>query len=396
MSAAVSNVLKMEGNFSPFDWSGSTIYSAAFVGQGTDAAFFSQLHADQIRAEINLRGVLRHVWQVDEISVQRAELNLVGPKIPVQTRDSAAGVSRSPSFLPKRVEITRAIIQETNVTWNGGGLAGVALTLMPQNDSWQITGDGGRCVQQGWPSFAIDHFKMRYRHPSLFVTAAELKTDDAGTIQLDGEIASTQSYQFHTKLDGVPITPLLREDWRARLKGKLAGDVNVRSGSVGAPQIDGKLSMSAGQLEALPVLDQIAIFTRTEQFRTLALHKASANFVQDGGKLTVTQFAAESEGLLRIEGDFFVESGTIDGTFQVGLTPASLQWLPGSEAKVFTVARGGYLWTPMKVSGPLEHPREDLSERLVAAAQDTLIEGVGNAVEKTKRDIQDILSPLTH
>jgi hypothetical protein len=115
----------------------------------------------------------------------------------------------------------------------------------------------------------------------------------------------------------------------------------------------------------------------------------------------VTNFAAESRGLLRLEGSFDVFGGAIDGQFQVGITPAALQWLPGSQERVFTVARGGYLWTPMRVTGPLDRPHEDLSGRLAVAAGGAVLE----TLEKTGRDaietgtdaaksVLDLLNPL--
>ena len=65
----------------------------------------------------------------------------------------------------------------------------------------------------------------------------------------------------------------------------------------------------------------------------------------------------ESEGLIRVEGSFTIEHGQIDGTFQVGLTPATLQWIPGSQGQIFVSSRDGYLWSPMKLSGAGGPPR---------------------------------------
>jgi hypothetical protein len=79
----------------------------------------------------------------------------------------------------------------------------------------------------------------------------------------------------------------------------------------------------------------------------------------------------------------------IDGTFQVGVTPASLQWLPGSQERVFTQQRGGYVWTPMRVTGPARKPQEDLSPRLIAAAQRAVIEGVESTVRDTIKSGKD-------
>jgi hypothetical protein len=103
----------------------------------------------------------------------------------------------------------------------------------------------------------------------------------------------------------------------------------------------------------------------------------------------VRNFIAESEGLIRIEGTFTVENSAIDGTFQVGVTPASLQWLPGSRTRVFTDVRGAYVWAPMHLAGPLNSPTEDLTPRLAAAAGNEVIEQVGSAVKDATKTMKD-------
>jgi hypothetical protein len=84
------------------------------------------------------------------------------------------------------------------------------------------------------------------------------------------------------------------------------------------------------------------------------------------------------------------------------VTPSSLQWLPGSQAKVFTESRGGYVWAPMRLSGPANKPNEDLTKRLAAAAQGAAIEAVqdaaGKAVDAGKSAVKsalDLLLPTT-
>jgi hypothetical protein len=130
------------------------------------------------------------------------------------------------------------------------------------------------------------------------------------------------------------------------------------------------------------VLDQIATFTATQQFRRLALKRAEGDFQQDGKKLQVSKFIMESEGLIRVEGDFTVENSMIDGTFQVGVSPACLQWMPGSRERVFVTNHDGYVWTPMRLVGPVDKPKEDLTPRLIAAMQGAVIEGAQSAVKE--------------
>ena len=106
------------------------------------------------------------------------------------------------------------------------------------------------------------------------------------------------------------------------------------------------------------------------------------------------------KGLLRLEGNCTVAAGgTVDGTLRVGVTPQTLQWLPGSRERVFTVAQGGYVWTNVRISGSLRELREDLSSRLVAAMQDEAIDQGTHVIKelpnaaKGAQGVLDALAP---
>ena len=142
------------------------------------------------------------------------------------------------------------------------------------------------------------------------------------------------------------------------------------------------------------MLDRIALFTRTEQFRRITLQKAAADFAWTKAKLVVNHLVLESEGLIRVEGDFVVSNGALDGLFQVGVTPTSLRWLPGSQTRVFTVERDGYVWTAMRLTGPLNNLQEDLSPRLINAAGAEVFDDVKGTVEKGAKGVLDLLKPL--
>ena len=89
----------------------------------------------------------------------------------------------------------------------------------------------------------------------------------------------------------------------------------------------------------------------------------------------MTDLEIESKGLFRIEGKFTIENDRIEGNFNVGAAGDVLEPIPGSKEKVFTQSRGAYLWTSMTLSGPMEHPREDLKQRLVSAAEEHFLKG---------------------
>ncbi len=245
-----------------------------------------------------------------------------------------------------------------------------ALKVTPSDDSWLIAVEGGKLRQTGWPEIGVESAHLRYREGMLYVTESRLQQGN-GFAKVTGEIDLKKRLEMQVAVEGLDVTPLLTGDWRARLTGKLYGDATVHAGlgeNKGPVSISGSAHLAGGQLTALPVLDQIATFTQTQRFRTLALSTASLDFTQEGDRFTARHVIAETEGLIRVEGNFTLVAGQIDGAFEVGVTAASLQWLPGSQARVFTIARNGYYWAPLRLTGPVNSPTEDLTPRLAEAA----------------------------
>ena len=251
--------------------------------------------------------------------------------------------------------------------------------------SWELEGRGGELNAAGMPPLALVEARLRQRERALFIQSANFHARGGGTINATGEVHFDEKLDVQAQLDAIDIQPLLPEDWRAKLYGRAAGEIRVQSAlPVKEPAIvSGSLQLHDGRLEALPVLNQIAAFTRTQQFRQMPLTEASAQFRRQGETLQVSHLVAESAALLRIEGGFTVAQGQIDGTFQVGVAPSTLQWIPGSQERVFTTPRGSYVWTTMRLTGPVNSPKEDLSGRLATAAGEAIVD----KVENTARDV---------
>jgi hypothetical protein len=169
-----------------------------------------------------------------------------------------------------------------------------------------------------------------------------------------------------------------------------------------SPVITGHAELQEAILEALPVLNKIADFTKTDGFRRPALNQVRGDFRYDQSGLHVTNLVVEKERLMMVKGAFTVLNGQIDGTFDVGVTPGPLQWLPGSQEKVFTVIRDGYAWTTMHIAGPYRSPSEDLTPRLRTAAgnaivekvEDTATQAVGGAVNTVKKGATGVFDLL--
>jgi hypothetical protein len=397
VAAAVGRILKAEGTFAPVQRVGGTLYSDQFIGRGSTGAFFSDLRADRIRADVEWRGLLHRTVQIDALEVQKLDVSFATPSSAIENRSARSGETPSAHEAAGwKVELRKANIAESTWRWRTidlreGRITGTAFTLTPSEGSWIIEASSGKVAQQEWPELSLDSAKLRYTGSSLFVNEALLRTG-AGRITVTGEVAFRQAADLQALLDNLPLTPFLPNDWRLRLTGNISGTTKIHAPFSGEPvHVEGNVRLINGQVEALPLLDQIAKFTRTERFRKMALTNGSLTFTRDKELITAKDIVVESEGLMRIEGACTIMNEQIDGLFQVGVTAASLQWLPGSQAHVFTISHDGYFWTSLRLSGPVAHPTEDLTPRLAAAAANQILDSAQDVLRDAAKSALDLI-----
>jgi hypothetical protein len=392
VNARIGKTLQSEVEFEPFQFNGMTIYSESMKARGLEGGPFSGMEIDQLRAEFSLRRFFDRVWQIETVEAEHVGIKLDGTRLsrpPEPEKLEAIAKQNTSGWLPNRVEIGQAIIHDFELSWGdlpstSGALTKLSVRATPSEGGWLIEGKKGELRAANLPGLNVENIRLRQRDRTLFVNAADFNAEGGGTVHANGEVVFGDRVDLQGKLDGIDIEPFLSKDWRLRLHGRASGDVRVQTSlpPKGPVAVSGTIELKDGRLEALPVLNEVATFTRSQQFRSLSLTRASARFERTGNEIRVQDFVAESEGLIRMEGGFTIASGQIDGLFQVGVSPATLQWLPGSQDRVFTVARGGYLWTPVRLTGAVDSPSEDLSSRLIAAAGGAIIE----KVESTARD----------
>jgi hypothetical protein len=156
--------------------------------------------------------------------------------------------------------------------------------------------------------------------------------------------------------------------------------------------VDGRLAVRDGVLTALPVLDRLAAYADTTRFRVLTLDDARTEYAWRPGTLSLTNLLIASSGLLRVEGQLEVRDGRqLDGRFRLGLVPGALARIPGAESVVFAERRDGLMWTPVRITGTVDDPKEDLSERLLVAAGERMFELLPESGVKVLRFTREAL-----
>ena len=403
IEARTGQNMRAKVEIAPIRFDGTQFFCETFQAQGAQDASFSLAKVEDVRGEVSLPSIIGVIFgerkfRVPQIDVQRLTLELYDS-------DRLDLVLPPKEKREDRSTIENLHIRDVRLAWRGGGLSGAEVQATPVEGGWRIEGSGGRIVQLGLPPIDVVNARLVRKEKSIFIQEARLRHGD-GELTGSGEILSDDKADLLVNVKSIDVTPLLTDDWRARLHGQLFGEVRLEIPLNAATKrslaVNGKLRLEQGVLEALPILNKIAEYLRTDRFRRLELSQASADVHYEAKGLRIENLVLESKQLISVRGGFTLIDGQVDGRFDVGITPGPLQWLPGSQEKVFTVQRDGYVWTPMRVTGPTTALKEDLSSRLVAAAKGAVVEKVENtanqavesAVDTAKRGASGVLNLL--
>lgn len=360
-------------------------------------------------------------WRMVETSADSLELSFKAPDAglpgvaalpatePVLTSETQS--SSIPewikAYLPNTTEIDGVRFDALSLTYPGGWrLRESKLRLAP----WQqgetsvlATVEGGILetpvqlpVQLHPMKFNLSRASARLSREDLHLTSATLSWIDDSEITVRGHVRpKDKTWEMSTHLSAIPLREVLSEDWRLRLTGLIEGDLNIVGGQGREPKVEGDVQLKNAVLTALPVLDKLATYTHVDRFKRLVLDIATAHVIGSGESRQFEKIVIQSNGLLRIEGNIAILSGKIDGHFMIGVTPETLRWIPGAQQHVFTstnpTAPAGMLWTPLHITGTLDAPREDLTERLMGGAGKALLNAPAEVVGKAG---EVLLSPV--
>jgi len=411
MGAKTGEALYSEASYSPLNWSGPSMFVDSLQATGLEGSIVQSLRADQVRADVNWRAIFQGAWRVDQIQVVSFDATFrPGSIVPKESIEVPRAPPRSgiASWLPSRFEVGELDIGRARLHFRSqrgleiASLRDAALDIYPDGKGWAIDGKGGLLSVSKLPSLKVVSFRSRTQGDMFFLTNGEFRLGEAGKISASGEFGDNS--KLRVEWSQVDVDPFLEEPWRSRLSGVLAGTASIEwpESGISAGKAVGNFRLTDGVAENIEMLDQVATFTGAPQFRRMPLQEFSGNYEWTRNLLKITNLVAESKGLLRLEGACTIaEGGRLNGSLRVGVTPQTLQWLPGSRERVFTVAQNGYVWTDVRIGGSLQNPQEDLSSRLAAAVRDEtisqgrrLIEDIPSAAKDGAKGVIDSLAPL--
>ena len=391
----VGGLLGGDASFSSFQWTGWDVSVDNFDYVGEDGV--RNIQGSNIEASVDIGAVWDGVYRVKDVRLShlkvvadfrdREEKVDEGPVIlPEDSGEEALdeGAGFWAQFLPDKVEVTKVEVASVDGrAQTEGGLwswSNVGAKVVPGSGEgvYDLDLRGGeiRSPIDLVNRLVLKNAKGRYSGNRFHLISADLDALDRSRLTMEGYYSLDDGHwNFSGDVTGARVEEVIAEDWKQRLMGPIEIDYKVSGNPDQDARIEGSLEIDDGVLTALPVLDHIAAYANTVRFRRLALSEASLDFSKRGDRLDITNIRLASEGLVRLEGTLRLMGDRITfGQFRLGVPPGTLAHLPGAETKVFERGELGWLWTPLVISGTIDSPQEDLSERLIAAARERMFE----------------------
>ena len=389
VAAQLGRAARAEATLESLHWSGSNAYVSKAALLPLSGQAWKQIEGDGLQASLDLSAAWDGVWHVPLITVDILRMNMrSAAEIPQQfsaALEEAPPATPVPAWLrgwiPTRTQIDEVQIQAFDLLppkdIAGVRATGIKITAKPGADAgaWLLRGEGGELTLPALQApFRIISTNARVDGRALVFNDALARWlgDSEVTARGDLPFEKGKPWSFTGRVDNLDLRHLLSPQWNAHLSGVLASDFDVSAAVMKA-----KTKVKGAIIQNLPVLNRVADFTRAERFRRVVLDTASADVERAGDTTKVTNLLMDSSGLIRVEGGFTIQGKSLNGDFLVGVSPETLRWLPGSQSQVFTETRPeapGFVWTNVKLTGSIDSPREDLSNRLLLAAGKAIIE----------------------
>jgi hypothetical protein len=401
--------VKLDADFCgylPIAWRGMLIRSDGVLVRGQPPHSLVEMSATNLRAHCSLKNLWQRKWTITLLEASHLEAAF-GPAaagqltrvLPRQPELEPAIDSKSPLNL----DIQETDIARTDIYWGEtpdsvGALKEMHSRFFPKDHGLKVVARGGTFHQGGWPDLGVDEVQIDWAKPKLIVKSAFLSLGQPRNISVMGQFEFGQhgSMKLHLTSKQAPAEPLIRGFWRGKFEGVIdsENDLEKQFGPDAKVNANGQLNFSQASIHDVQALKQVALVTRHPQFEKPKIDILRFGYRLNGDRLEISNFEAEMRGLCRFEGEFSIDHGNIDGKFKVGAAPDVVEAIPGAREKVFTESRGDYLWTELRLTGPASHPREDLSKRLVAAAQEHFSKGLLAPIFKPGKETINLLQQI--
>ncbi len=345
-----------QARYAPIRRTGAlTAQSDSFKADNGQKAMKS-LDARGITAKFDPWGVFLRQWRFTDVRVQSGDV----PWFAV--------------FLPNRVYLEKIESEQANIIWRfrgeRAGFFGTQLFITPNGRDFEYVAMGGRLKMAPVPDLDLRRTHILITKTLLTLydldLASDSRSDESIRAQGHAGLGQDKSIDVKANFNSVPIRQWLPAEWKGRLKGSAFGDIHWtgKDSKLESSSGEGSLRIHNGRVDDVPLLNKLAELAQKKSFERLDLNECSLGFAWRYPEIDIKDITIKEKGKFRIEGEISIKRPVLRGTIRLGLTREYLDWLPNPE-EVFSRRSSGYLWTDVHLSGTIDEPRQDLSQRII-------------------------------
>jgi hypothetical protein len=347
-----------------------TAHSDSFEANNGEKALKS-LVANGITAKFDPLGVFLRQWRFSDVRVESGDVEI---QIYEASPEAVPGKPWFAIFLPNRVYLEKIESERANIMWRfrseRAGFFGTQLLITPHGRDFDYVATGGRLKMAVVPDLELRRTRLLITKTLLNLyeldLTSDLRSEESIRVQGHAGLGQDKSIDVTAHFNSVPIGQWLPVGWKSRLKGSASGDIHWtgKDPKLESSSGEGSLSVNSGRVDDVPLLDKLAALAQKKSFEHLDLNQCSLSFAWRYPEIDIKDITMEEKGKFRIEGEISVNRRLLRGAIKLGLTREYLDWLPNPE-EVFNRRSNGYLWTDVHLSGTIDEPRQDLSQRII-------------------------------
>lgn len=342
MSKAVSSALKVEGSFGAMRLEeGFSVHTDGFTSTGWPGQAIGALNTSAATGRFNPKGILRGLWQVDLISVEKADFILRNPDDALKKLDPRPGPKPWYAFLMPSgfhcgwIECPdMSISLPLGQTPVKGEHLQVSATMIGKD--FKYFGRNGLLRYPDWPVMDVDTLEVYVTREMIDVGYLYVRMPGSrqSNLLLKGRLGqhADKSINADAKIADLDLAPFLPADVARVVSGRLSGDLSYATDTSGGnAHGNGRLSVANARLHDWPYLDRLAARAHDESLRSWSFEHVSLDYNLSGNTVTVENLDIRGarQLALRGRGSWDLTTGEADASLNASRIPLGA-YLPPS------------------------------------------------------------------
>ena len=377
--------------------------------QGKQGSMIAGAEMQQVEMRLSPRSFLGGSWTVEGCEIGNLKLALAAPA-PVATSGVARPSPALAGFLladePTRIHFSDVTVTQADILFGKPANATPAardalpglrkvrgnLLLRPGEQEgdpefFRMQGGGGRdgsLTLPGWPVFRVETLNFNFHEDHAIVrnsvlrfaqSSSEARAPNAtdGFVEVKGTIpyAPGATAELHLALRDVALTDLISKNITRYLNGVLHTEGLRLTWLTSDPSstwaIEGPINLRRGQIRKLGILEGLSDLTAGE-LAGLDFDEFTAVLNMTPELTRISEIRGRGIGRAHVNGEIKVEAnGKLDGQLQLGI---AIDSMAENSPSFFRPGEESSFWTPVTLSGNTTNPKEDLSARIEAWANE--------------------------